>query len=80
MPLRRPSGAAASTRATADNRLKLVQYLPRGGQPHVCAAIWCEGGRVHLVSPLLRTRRGVRDPQSYARQFPDGLASIDALV
>jgi len=78
IPLRRFSSAATSTRAAAGNRLKLVQYLPRGGEPHVCAAIWGEGACVHLVSPLLRTHRGVRDPQSYARQFPDGLASIDA--
>lgn len=78
MPLRRPSSSAVSTQAAAGHRLKLVQYLPRGGKPHVCAAIWRESGHVHLVSPLLRTRHGVRDPQSYARQFPDSLASIDA--
>ena len=78
MPLRRPSSTAASTLAAAGDRLKLVQYLPRGGEPHVCAAIWREGARVHLVSPLLRTLRGVCDPQSRARRFPDGPASIDA--
>lgn len=60
------------------NRLKLVQYLPRGGEPQVCAAIWREGARVHLVSPLLRTRRGGRDPQSGTRERADGPASIDA--
>jgi hypothetical protein len=62
----------------AGHHLKLIQYLPPGGVPHVCAAIWREGDHVQLASPLLRTRRGVRDPRSYVRQFPDGLASIDA--
>jgi hypothetical protein len=57
--------------------LKLVQYLPPGGEPHVCAALWREGNHVHLASPLLRTRHGVRDPQAYVRQFPDALASIE---
>ena len=78
--MHRQSSAAPSTtmRPTVDRHLKLVQYLPSGGEPHVCAAIWREGEHVHLTSPLLRTRRGVRDPRSYARQFPDGLASIDA--
>lgn len=63
---------------TPGHHLKLVQYLPSGGEPHVCAAIWREGDHVHLVSPLLRTQRGVRDPRPYARQFPEGLALIDA--
>ncbi len=62
----------------AGHHLKLVQYLPSGGEPHVCAAIWRAGDHVHLASPLLRRRKGVRDPRSYVRQFPDGLASIDA--
>lgn len=62
----------------AGHHLKLIQYLPPGGEPHVCAAIWREGDHVHLASPLLRTQRGVRDPRSYVRQFPDGLASINA--
>lgn len=69
---------ARPNRRTSGHHLKLVQYLPSRGEPHVCAAIWREGDHVHLVSPLLRTRRGVRDPRSYARQFPEGLASIDA--
>jgi hypothetical protein len=60
------------------HHLKLIQYLPPGGVPHVCAAIWREGDHVRLASPLLRRRRGVRDPRSYVRQFPDGLASINA--
>jgi len=66
------------TRSTSSRHLKLVQYLPPGAQPHVCAAIWREGDHVHLASPLLPMRHGVRDPQSYVRQFPDALASIDA--
>lgn len=60
------------------HNLKLVQFQPPGGKVQVCAALWREGDHVHLASPLMRTRRGVRDPQSYARQFPDALASIDA--
>ena len=69
---------AAPTRLHPSHHLKLVQYLPPGGEPHACAAIWREGDHVHLASPLLRTRHGVLDPQPYVRQFPDALASIDA--
>lgn len=58
--------------------LKVVQYLPLNGEPTACAAIWSEGGYVHLASPLARTRRGVLDPQPYVRMFPDALALIDA--
>jgi hypothetical protein len=58
--------------------LKLVQYLPAGDEAVVCAAIWREGDHVHLTSPLLPIRHGVRDPRAYMRQFPQGLASIDA--
>jgi hypothetical protein len=72
------SKVAAARRRQSGHHMKLVQYLPSGGEPHVCAAIWREGDHVHLASPLLRTRHGVRDPRSYLRQFPDALASIDA--
>lgn len=58
-------------------RLKLVQYLPSGGEPQICAAIWRKGNYVHLAS-LLRTRHGVLDPRPYVQQFPQGLASIEA--
>lgn len=76
---RRESTASAAPRRPAGGRhLKLVQYLPEGDEPVVCAAIWREGDHVHLASPLLPTRHGVRDPQAYMRQFPQGLASIDA--
>ena len=68
---------AAAGRPSA-HHLKIVQYLPPGGNPHACAAIWREGDHVHLASPLLRKRHGVRDPQSFGRQFPDALPSIDA--
>jgi hypothetical protein len=61
----------------SSHHLKLVEYLPPGGEPHTCAAIWRKGDYVHLASPLLRMRHGVRDPQAYARQFPDALASLD---
>ena len=64
-------------RSRPRHNLKLVQFLPPGGKAQVCAALWREGDYVHLASPLMRTRRGVRDPKSYARQFPDALASID---
>lgn len=70
--------ASLTCQRPSGRHLKLIQYLPSGGEPHVCAAIWREGDHVHLASPLLRTRHGVRDPRSYIRQFPDGLASIDA--
>lgn len=60
------------------HHLKLVKYRPPGGSAQVCAAIWSEGGHVHLSSPLLRSRHGVLDPQPYARQFPEAFASIDA--
>jgi len=60
------------------HHLKLVQYLPSGGEPRVCAAIWRKGNYVHLASPLMKTRGGVRDPRPYVQQFPEGLASIDA--
>ena len=78
--LRRRDAAkpAATPRASRGRHLKLVQYLPAGDEPVVCAAIWREGDHVHLTSPLLPTRHGVRDPQAYMRQFPQGLASIDA--
>ena len=56
----------------------LVQFLPPGGNPQVCAAIWREGDFVRLASPLMRTRHGVKDLRAFARQFPDALASIDA--
>jgi hypothetical protein len=59
------------------HNLKLVQFLPPGGKAQVCAALWRDGDYVHLASPLMRARRGVRDPKSFARQFPDALASID---
>ncbi len=70
--------AAKQRRAAGGRHLKLVQYLPAGDEPVVCAAIWREGDHVHLASPLLPTRRGVRDPQAFVRQFPHGIASIDA--
>jgi len=44
----------------------------------VCAAVWRDGDHVRLAAPLLRTQRGVRDPRSYVRQFPNDLASINA--
>ncbi|MDP1647076.1 MAG: hypothetical protein Q8M01_02600 [Rubrivivax sp.] len=69
---------AAPKQGPAGHHLKLVQYLPAGGQAHVCAAIWRAGEHVHLTSPLLRRRHGVRDPRSYVRQFPEGIGSIDA--
>ena len=72
------SKVATTGRRHSSHHLKLVQYLPSGAEPHVCAAIWREGDWVHLTSPLLRRRHGVRDPRSYAQQFPDALASIDA--
>lgn len=76
---RRDSAAPAMPRRPMGGRhLKLVQYLPAGDEPVVCAAIWREGDHVHLASPLLPTRHGVRDPQAYVRQFPHGMASIDA--
>lgn len=58
--------------------LKVVQYLPPEGEPQTCAAIWSEGGYVHLASPLARIRRGVLDPQPYVRMFPDAVGSIEA--
>lgn len=75
----RGSASSATTRRSAGgHHLKLVQYLPAGDEPVVCAAIWREGDHVHLTAPLLPTRHGVRDPGPYMRQFPQGLASIDA--
>lgn len=68
---------APPRRSRPRHNLKLVQFLPPGGKAQVCAALWREGDYVHLASPLMRTRRGVRDPKCYARQFPDALASID---
>lgn len=78
MSTRQRSTPARPKQGPAGHHLKLVQYLPAGGEPHVCAAIWREGDHVHLTSPLLRRRQGVRDPRSYVRQFPDGIGSIDA--
>jgi hypothetical protein len=75
---RDPATPAVTARTSRGRHLKLVQYLPAGDEPVVCAAIWREGDHVHLTSPLLPTRHGVRDPQAYMRQFPQGLASIDA--
>jgi hypothetical protein len=72
--------AAKQRRTLAGRHLKLVQYLPAGEDPVVCAAIWREGDHVHLASPLLPTSRGVRDPQAYMRQFPHRIASIDAFA
>ncbi len=68
---------AASKRARSRHHLKLVQYEPPGAQPHVCAAIWCDGERVQLVSPL-REQSGEPDPGRYQREFPDVFASVGA--
>lgn len=78
MGRRDPATPATPRRPAGGRHLKLVQYLPAGDEPVVCAAIWREGDHVHLASPLLPTRHGVRDPQAYVRQFPHGMASIDA--
>lgn len=68
---------AASTQARSRHHLKLVQYEPPGAQPHVCAAIWCDGERVQLASPL-REQSGEPDPGRYQREFPDVFASVGA--
>lgn len=78
MRRRVPASSAKTERSSGGRHLKLVQYLPAGDEPVVCAAIWSEGDHVHLTAPLLPIRNGVRDPQAYMRQFPQGLASIDA--
>ena len=72
--------AVGEHQGPSGHHLELIEYLPSGGEPHVCAAIWREGDHVQLASPLLRTQRGVRDPRSYVRQFPGSLASIDAFA
>jgi len=78
MPRQQFNKPAAAFQTQPTHNLMLVQFLPPGGSPQVCAALWREGNYVHLASPLMRARHGVRDPKSYARQFPDALASIDA--
>lgn len=78
MPQQQFNKPTATCGARLNHHLMLVQFLPPGGKPQVCAALWREGDYVHLASPLMRARHGVRDPKSYARQFPDALASIDA--
>jgi hypothetical protein len=78
MPQQHFNRPAAAGGSHLNHNLMLVQFLPPGGEPRVCAALWREGDRVHLAAPLMRARNGVRDPKSYARQFPDALASIDA--
>lgn len=65
------------TATESKRHLELVQYTAPGERPGVCAAIWREGNYVHLASPLLPLRQGVRDPQAYGRQFPQSMASID---
>ena len=72
------SRPAVPRRPQPSHHLKLVQFLPPGEEPHVCAALWREGDYVRLASPLMRARRGVWDPKAYVRQFPDALLSIDA--
>ncbi len=80
MTMREPGSTPTDKqRRTAGGRhLKLVLYLPAADDPVVCAAIWREGDHVHLASPLLPDRSGVFDPQVYVRQFPHGIASVDA--
>ena len=68
---------AASTRTRSRHHLKLVQYEPPGAQPSVCAAIWCDGERVQLASPL-RMQSEASDPGRYLREFPDAVASAGA--
>ncbi len=77
MPRQQLSKPTAASQSRLNHNLMLVQFLPPGGEPNVCAALWREGDYVHLASPLMRVRHGVRDPKSYARQFPDDLGSID---
>ncbi|CAN7754080.1 MULTISPECIES: hypothetical protein [unclassified Variovorax] len=78
MPQQHFNRPAAAGGSHLNHNLMLVQFLPPGGEPRVGAALWREGDRVHLAAPLMRARNGVRDPKSFARQFPDALASIDA--
>ena len=78
MPRQQLSKPTAASQSQFTRDLMLVQFLPPGGKPKVCAALWREGDYVHLASPLMRVRHGVRDPMPYARQFPDDLVSIDA--
>lgn len=78
MPQQQLKMPTPACRSRARHNLKLVQFLPPGGKAQVCAALWREGDYVHLASPLMRTRHGVRDPKAYAQQFPDALASIDS--
>ena len=75
-PLR--SRPPVPTQGMPKRHLKVVQYLPPDGEPTACAAIWSEGGYVHLASPLARTRRGVPDAPRHPRTFPEAVASIDA--
>jgi hypothetical protein len=77
MPQQQFNKPTAACRSQLNHNLMLVQFLPPGGKPQVCAALWRESDYVHLASPLMRARSGVRDPTSYARQFPDALTSID---
>ena len=72
------SKPTAPSQSQLTHNLMLVQFMPPGGTPKVCAALWREGSYVRLASPLMRVRHGVRDLKSYARQFPDDLGSIDA--
>ncbi len=53
------------------NCLSLIYYQPSGAQTgRTCAAIWEESKQVRLVSPFLRKRQGVLDPQPFIKKFP----------
>ena len=54
-----------------DRAMNLIRYQPvDDADPHACAAIWQEAQQVRLVSPLVRTRFGVIDPQPFIKHFP----------
>lgn len=51
--------------------LSLIDYRPSGTETgRTCAAIWEEKNQVRLVSPFLRKRAGILDPQPFIKKFP----------
>ncbi len=59
--------------------LSLIYYRPSGVDiRHTCAAIWTEHAQVRLVSPFLRKRAGILDPQPFIKKFPCASANVDA--
>ncbi len=58
--------------------LSLIYYRPIGVDVgRTCAAIWEESGQVRLVSPFLRKRSGILDPQPFIKKFPCAGGSVE---